>query len=141
MSRFRIVYATKTRHSQKIAQAIGNALNIQADNVPDNPVLGEVDLLFIVGGIYGGESLAELLAFVKSLDREKVARVAMVTSCATKKQGQDAIRKLLKEKDIPVVDELICQGSFLFMKMGHPNKNDIREAVDFAVRLSEGINE
>lgn len=141
MSRLRIVYATKTRHSEKLAKAIGNAFNIQVDNVSDNPVLGEADLLFIVGGIYGGESLPELLAFVKNLDREIIKNVTMVTSCVSKKQGQDTVRKLLEDKHIPVVDELICQGSFLFFKIGHPNKNDIQEVVDFAVRVAERIKE
>lgn len=141
MSRLRVVYATKTRHSQKFAQAIGNALNIQADNVSDNPVLGKADLLFLVGGIYGGESLPELLAFVKNLDGEKIESVVLITSCASKKQGQDTVRKLLEDKDIPVADELICQGSLLLFKIGHPNKNDIQEAVNFAVRLSEKIKD
>ncbi len=139
MSRLRIIYATKTRHSQKLAQAMGNALNIQAENVSDNPVQGETELLFLVGGIYGGESLPELLEFVKNLDREKIKSVVLVTSCASKKQGQDTVRKILEDKSIPVTDELICQGSFLLYKIGCPNKNDIQEAVNFAVRVSEGV--
>lgn len=139
MSRLRIVYATKTRHSGKLARAIGNALNIQADNISDNPVLGETDMLFIVGGIYGGESLPELLAFAKNLDSGKIKSAALITSCVSLKQGQASLRKLLEDKGIPVVEEYICQGSFLLLKMGHPNKSDIRKTVDFAVGLEERI--
>ncbi|SHO43004.1 flavodoxin domain-containing protein [Anaerocolumna xylanovorans] len=141
MSKSRIVYATKTRHSKKLALAMGKALNVQADNVADNPALEEVGLLFIVGGIYGGGSLPELLEFVKKLDKEKVKKAALVTSSATKKQGQDMIRKLLEEKGIPVAEELLSQGSFLFMKIGHPGKDDVKEAAEFAVRLSERVKE
>ena len=137
MNKLRIVYATKTKHSKKLAQAIGNALNIRAENVSDNLLPLEADLLFLVGGIYGGESLPDLLAFVKSLDREKIKSVALITSCVSKKQGQDTVRKILQDKEIPVVDEFICQGSFLFFKIGHPNKDDIQEVVDFTVRISE----
>ena len=136
-----IVYATKTRHSKKIAEAIGKTLNIKAENVSGRPVPGDVDLLFIVGGIYGGKSLPELLKFVKSLDAGKIKRAALVTSCASKKQGQDSIRKLLQAKGIEVMDEIICQGSFLFIGFGHPNKTDIQEAVDFAIRLSAEVCE
>lgn len=141
MKKLGIVYATKTRHSKKIAEAIGKALNIQAVNVLARPVLGDVDLLFIVGGIYGGGSLPKLLEYVKGLDTRKIKRVALVTSCASKKQGQDSIRKLLQEKGIEVLDEIICQGSFLFMGFGHPNQTDIQEAVDFAIRLSGKVSE
>ncbi len=136
MSRRSIVYATKTRHSRKLAEAVGKALNVQAQNVSDNPEQ-EADILFIVGGIYGGESLPELLAFVKNLDKEKIKRAALITSCASKKQGQDSVRKILQDKGIPVVDEFICYGSFLFLKMGRPNKDDIQEAVDFAFKIAD----
>ena len=136
MSRRSIVYATKTRHSKKIAEAVGKALNVQAQNVSDNPAQ-EADLLFIVGGIYGGESLPELLAFVKNLEKEKIKRAALITSCASKKQGQDSVRKILQDKGIPVVDEFICYGSFLFLKMGRPNKDDIQEAVNFAFKIAD----
>ena len=136
MGKIRIIYATKTGHSKKIAEAMGKALYVKAENVSTRPVLEDVDLLFIVGGIYGGESLPLLLNFVKALDRGKVKRAVLVTSCATKKHRQDSVRKLLQQKGIEVLDELICPGSFLFLRFGHPNKRDIEEAVNFALRIA-----
>ncbi|HPU00360.1 MAG: hypothetical protein GX890_02755 [Firmicutes bacterium] len=136
MGKIRIIYATKTGHSKKIAEAMGKALYVKAENVSTRPVLEDVDLLFIVGGIYGGESLPLLLNFVKALDRGKVKRAVLVTSCATKKHRQDSVRKLLQQKGIEVLDEIICPGSFLFIRFGHPNKRDIEEAVNFALRIA-----
>ena len=51
MSENRIIYATKTRHSKKIAEAIGKALDIIPYNIASDPVIKETDFLFIVGGI------------------------------------------------------------------------------------------
>jgi flavodoxin len=138
MSKVRIVYATKTKHSRKLAQAVGKALGTTPENVADNLTNVEADLLFIVGGIYGSQSLPELLSFVEDLDKEKIGQVALVTSCASGKQGQDSVRKILEEKGIPIVDEYICLGSFLIMKMGHPNQEETQKAVDFALRIAEG---
>lgn len=138
MSKIGVVYATKTKHSRKIAEAVGKALNTKAENVVTNPSLGETDLLFIVGGLYGGESLPELLDYVKKLDSSKIKKAALITSSASDKKGQDSVRSLLEEKGIKVVDEMRCFGSFLVMKMGRPNKDDISMAVDFAVKLSKG---
>ncbi|HBN95649.1 MAG TPA: hypothetical protein DDZ66_05060 [Firmicutes bacterium] len=135
----RVVYATKIKHSKKIAEDISLALNVQAQNVTDNPRVEETELLFIVGGIYGGDSLPELLNFVHDLDAKKIGKAALVTSCASKKQGQTKVRKILEEKGIEIVDELLCQGSFLFFKWGRPNQADVQEAVDFARRLQEGL--
>lgn len=137
MSKIHIVYATKTKHSKKLAHAIGERLNVKPDSVLDKPLYEDVDLLYIVGGIYGGESLPELIDFVKDLNNEKVKKVALITSCVSKVQGQKTIRTVLEDKKISIIDEHICQGSFLFFKMGHPNKHDIEEAADFAFKLSE----
>ncbi len=137
MNKIKIVYATKTKHSKKIALAIAGALNVEAENIADNPILGSVDLLFIAGGIYGGTSLPSLLEFAKTLEKENIQRVIFVTSSVKKIQGQDAVRKILEEKGIPVIDEIHCQGSFLFMKFGHPNKIDIKEAVESSIVLSK----
>jgi len=136
MNKIGILYATKTKHSKKLAEAIGEALKVNAENVLSKPTFGDLDLLYIVGGLYGGESLPELLEFVKNLDSAKPKSVVLITSSVSDKKGQDSVRKLLEEKGIKIVDEFRCFGSFLVMKMGRPNKVDIRQAVDFAIRLS-----
>lgn len=76
MSKISVIYATKTRHSQMYAEAIGKALNVKAENVSTGPVLEDVGLLFIVGGIYGGKSLPVLLDYLKGLDKGKVKKAA-----------------------------------------------------------------
>jgi len=43
-----IIYYTKTGHSRKIAKAIAQELGIEAQDVKSNPVMKDVDLLFIV---------------------------------------------------------------------------------------------
>lgn len=142
MNKVKIIYATKTKHSKKIALALAKELNVLAENIADKPSLGKVDLLFIVGGIYGGTSLPSLIEFAKSLDKENIKSVVFVTSSVKKIQGQDAVREILDEKGITVLDEIHCQGSFLFMKFGHPNMIDIKETVESSLKLSNRrINE
>lgn len=126
-----LAYATKTNHSMKIAESIANELKIEAKNVKDNPAYSNVDLLILVGGIYGGESLPEMLEFVRALTPVQVKKVALVTSCVSKKKYQESVRKELARNDVKIMDEFICQGNFLFVGMGHPDKNDIADAVAF----------
>lgn len=137
MKKLNLVYATKTNHSKKIAQAVSDVLNVRANNVKDNPVLDETDILFIVGGIYGGESSPVLIEYVKALDKEKVKSVALITSCTSNKQGQNTVKKILEEKGISVLDEFICPGSFLILRMGRPNGKDIHAAVQFTAGIIE----
>lgn len=137
MNKINIIYATMTKHSKKIAEAVGAALQVKAQNVKENPVLGETGLLFIVGGIYGGESMPEMLEFVKKLDGTKIKSAALITSSVSDKKGQESVRKLLEEKGIKVVDEMRCFGNFVVVKLGHPNKTEINRAVEFAKALAK----
>ena len=106
----------------------------------NRPAPQPADLLFIVGGIYGGKSLPELLAYVQSLNAGLVKRAALVTSCASNRLKQKQIRTILEEKGIEILDEIICPGNFLFLRAGHPNESDMKRAADFALRLSRSAS-
>ena len=137
MAKTAVVYATKTKHSKKLAEAIGSALDVKAENIADNPVLTDVELLFIVGGIYGGESLPALLEYLKGLDDvSSLKRAALVTNCASGKQKQAAVREALEQKGITVVGEFVCKGALLFVAATHPNSKDINSAKDFALKIA-----
>ncbi|WP_373482822.1 hypothetical protein [Acetobacterium sp.] len=88
MMKTAVIYATKTKHSKKLAEAIGLSLNINVQNITENPALHDVDLLFIVGGIYGGASMPALLSYIKTLEAPVPKYAALVTSCASGNQRQ-----------------------------------------------------
>jgi flavodoxin len=130
-----VIYATKTKHSKKLAEAIGKALNVEAKNISENPMIN-ADLLFVVGGIYGGVSMPELCEYIKKTKAPLPKYAALVTSCASGSQRQTAVRTALEEKGIKVIDEFVCRGSFLFVSAGHPNAEDVKGASDFALRIA-----
>lgn len=128
-----IVYYSKTGHSKKIAGAISESLDIEAHDIKNNPALGQVDLLFIVGAIYRGKSSPELIAYAKNLDSTLIKKVVLITSCLSNIMTQDTVREILKQKHIEVApDEYLCKGNFLFFGWGHPNDSEIAGAAEFA---------
>jgi flavodoxin len=128
-----LVYFSRTGHSKRIAKAIAEALQIAALDVKSEPVLNEVDLLFIVGGIYGGASSPELKAYAEGLSKSSVKKAALITSCLNRIHRQSMIREILTRKGIDVApDEFVCKGSFLFFGLGHPSKEEIDAAISFA---------
>ncbi len=134
--KIRIVYATKTKHSKKLAEAMGERLKITPENIMLKPEPETADLLIIAGGIYGGESRPELLEYVKNLDGASIRSAALLTSCASGKQKQASVRKILEEKGIKVIDEFICRGGFLFVSARHPDSKDLNAAADFAEKVT-----
>ena len=136
MENVAVLYATKTQHSKKLAEAVGSALNVKAQNITDSPNLKDTELLFIVGGIYGGVSLPELLTFVSGMETPALKRAALITNCASGKQRQAALRKILEDKGVQVIDEFVCKGAILFVSLPHPNAKDLKNAVEFAQKIA-----
>jgi flavodoxin len=133
-----LVYLSRTGHSKRIAEAIAAELQIPAQDVRDCPRLSGVDLLFVVGGIYGGRSDPRMVEYVQKLDSSMVKRVVLVTSCASRRNKQDMIRNVLLRNGIQVApDEFICRGNFLFLGAGHPNRRDIDDAISFVRKFTK----
>lgn len=128
-----VAYRTMTGHSRKIAVAVAKALNVEAVDIKKQPEIGDSDMLFIVGGIYGGASNPDLVKFAESLDSSRIKRAALITSCASRKFFQKEVRAALVARGIDVVtEEVVCWGNFLFYGLGHPNKTDFDAAINFA---------
>jgi flavodoxin len=136
-----VVYATKTQHSRKLAEAIGKELDVEAKNIAEHPQPEAAGLLFLVGGIYAGKCNPDLLSYAEKLDASIVGKVVLVTSSvSTSHRSQKDIRMLLVKKGIDVVDEITCPGGFLFIKFSHPNKKDIQAVAEAAKELSMKVN-
>jgi flavodoxin len=135
-----IVFATKTNHSKKLAEAIGDALNVVPINIKTNPRIADCDLLIVVGGIYGGVSSPELLNYLNALEAPYPRFAALVTNCASGKQTQKQARLILETKGISVCDEFVCKGAFLFIGLGHPNRTDMLHAKEFALNIANTLN-
>ncbi len=132
----KVIYFTRTGHSRKIAQALAKELQIEAEDIKANPVVGDLDLLFIVGGIYGGKSDPRMIDYIKGIDGSMVKKAALLTSCASKVMKQETVREMLERNNVALVpDEFICQGSFLLIGRGHPDAADIDNAVAYAKRV------
>ncbi len=140
MNRISVVYATKTKHSKKLAEAIGKALNVTAVDVRTSTVPRAAELLFLVGGIYAGKSSPELMRYVEGLDVNQVKKVVLVTSSAsTASRKQPEVYSLLTEKGVEVLEEISCPGSFLWLSFGHPNTVDLEEASARAKKIAAGL--
>ncbi len=128
-----VVYATITQHSQKLAQAVGKALGVQAKSVEECSKDDQAELLFIVGGIYAGKSHPQLVSYVKNLDNTQVGKVVLITSSASiTHRKQKELREILTSKGIAVLDEITCPGALLFIKLTHPDKRDLQSVAGSA---------
>jgi flavodoxin len=131
-----ILCRSVTGHSKKIAKAIQKAVGVEIKNIKSKPQINGADLAFFVGGIYGGASTPDAIEYAKTLTPKNVKKVALVTSSASDKKGQDYIREILQANGIEIAErEFRCFGSFLFLRLGHPNKKELVSAMDYASKM------
>ena len=140
MDRVRVVYATKTKHSKKLAEAIGKELGVDVINAAVCSPIKEMDTLFMVGGIYAGKCNPTLVACAETLDSSVVKQVVLVTSSVSSSQRcQKEIREIIEKKDIKILGEISCPGNFLFVKLGHPNAKDVQHVVSEAKKILDSM--
>ena len=132
----KIVYATKTGHSRKIAQAIADKIDVVAYDIANQdcePV--NEDLIIICSGIYGGVIAEPMKFWLENVDAAQIGNALIIMSSVTHNYERSEIKKILTEKGIHIIGEKSVQGSFLFMKFGHPKKDEIKAAVDYAEKI------
>ena len=99
-------YYSKLGSTKTIADAIAKGAGVPAVSVTDEAELGErVGLLFLGGAPYANIMSPELRAYAERLTPEKVGKVVLFTTSNWSRRTVYALRKLLKEKRIPVEDE------------------------------------
>lgn len=99
-------YFSKLGNTKTIAEAIAEGAGVPAVSIADEPELkAPVDVLFLGGAPYANIMAPELKAYAQRLDKAQVGRVVLFTTSNWSRRTVLALKKLLREKDIPVDDE------------------------------------
>ena len=96
-------FFSKLGNTRKIAEALAEGAGTKAVSVADEPQLNEyVDILFLGGAPYANIMAPELRAYARGLSADFVGRVALFTTSNWSRRTVRALRKILREKGIPV---------------------------------------
>ncbi|CAM3287939.1 flavoprotein [Lactiplantibacillus plajomi] len=97
-----IRYQTRNGNTQAFANQIAEVADVPAESV-DTPVT-EADLLFFGGGTYFMRPDSSASDFMKSLDPEKIKKIALFTTSGGPEMVSDkALTKIAEKKGIPIV--------------------------------------
>lgn len=125
-------YYSKGGNTKKLAEAIAEALEVQALTV-DTPVDEDVDVLFLGSAMYAFDVDPRVKQFIDGLDKDRVKKVVGFSTAAVVKSTYDKVKKALDEKGIPMDErQFYSRGEFKFMHKGRPNEQDLNDAKKFA---------
>ena len=130
--KFAVRYYTQTGNTKKLAEAVADALGVEALPITE-PVEEAVDVLFLGNSYYAFSIAPQVRAFIQKLDKEKVGMIANFGSAAMMGSTFKKVATEAKRVGIPMVNkEFHCRGEFKGLHKGRPNEQDLANAAAFA---------
>ena len=128
-------YYTKTGNTQRLAEAIAEAVGVEALPL-SAPIEEPVDILFLGNSYYAFSIDPEVKAFIRGLDPAKVGRIVNFGSAAMLNSTYKKVKAEADKVGITMDErEFHCKGEFKGLHKGRPNAQDLVEAKDFARSL------
>ena len=142
-------------NTKKVAEVIAKALKaklIDLARINQEDLLKEVPKYGLIGfgsGIYAWQHHLKLLKFVDSLPNiNKKAFIFSTKGAGPRASYHGALRKRLLAKGLKIIGEFSCKGwdTFALLSLigginkGHPNKEDLMGAKQFAKSLKKAVS-
>lgn len=131
MMKIAIRYYTKTGNTKKLADAIAEAIGVEAKTVNEK-LADDVDVLFLGSSVYAAGVDAQVKKFIEDID-VRVGKIVNFSTAAIIKSTYSQIKKLADKKGINISDrEYHCKGSFGPLHKGKPDAADLKKVSQFA---------
>ena len=128
-------YYTKTGNTRRLAEAVAQALGTEALPITE-PIAEPVDLLLLGNSYYAFTIDPEVRTFIRSLDKNKVGRIANFGTAAMMNSTWKKVKAEADKLGIPMVEsEFHCKGEFKGAHKGRPNADDLAAAAAWAKTL------
>lgn len=130
-------YCTRTGNTKKLAEAIAKAVDTEAKDVSAS-LEEKTDILFLGSSVYGADVDKAVKEFIKTNARN-IGIIYNFGTAAILSSTYKQVKKLAEENGVKMAEEEFhCRGSFTVMHRGRPNDEDLKNAADFAVKISKG---
>jgi flavodoxin len=140
-----VLYSTRSGNTRKVAEAISSELNCPCLRITKHSDfsaanLNDFDKVFLRTGIYKGQPNADLLNYLKGTPINGKKQFALFMTCfgwgkgIADKNTIDNIQRILESKGQRLLrNSFSCFGGGLgFVKRGHPNIDELKEAGKWA---------
>ena len=129
-----IRYYTKTGNTKKMAEALSEAVGVEALTV-DNPLTEDVDILFLGSAVYAAGVDAKVKEFIENID-VNVGKIVNFSSAALIESTYKQVKKIAENNNLTMAEEEFhCRGAFKLVHRGRPNDNDLRNLQEFAKNI------
>ena len=129
-----IRYYTRSGNTKKLADAISEALNIEAFDV-SVPLSEKTDILFLGCSYYAFDVDQAVKEFIVS-NKDNIGKIVCFGTSAMMKSMKMPVTKVAKTVGITVAnEEFHCRGRFGKIHKNRPDTDDLKAASEFAKKV------
>ena len=129
-----IRYYTRSGNTKKLADAISEALNIEAFDV-SVPLSEKTDILFLGCSYYAFDVDPIVKEFIVN-NKDNIGKIVCFGTSAMMKSMKKPVTKVAKTVGIAVSDEEFhCRGRFGKIHKNRPDADDLKDAAEFAKKV------
>ena len=129
-----IRYYTRSGNTKKLADAISEALNIEAFDV-SVPLSEKTDILFLGCSYYAFDVDPIVKDFIVN-NKDNIGKIICLGTSAMMKSMKKPVTKVAKTVGIAVADEEFhCRGRFGKIHKNRPDADDLKDAAEFAKKV------
>ena len=127
-------YYTRSGNTKKLADAISEALNIEAFDV-SVPLSEKTDILFLGCSYYAFDIDPIVKDFIVN-NKDNIGKIVCFGTSAMMKSMKKPVAKVAKTVGIAVSDEEFhCRGRFGKIHKNSPDADDLKDAAEFAKKV------
>ena len=129
-------YYTRSGNTQKLAEAIAEAVSVNAKDV--SVALEEkTDILFLGCSYYAFDVDQAVKEFIVS-NKNNIGKIVCFGTSAMMKSMKKPVSKVAKTIGVTVADEEFhCRGKFGKLHKDRPNEKDLEAALEFAKKVAQ----
>ena len=129
-----IRYYTRSGNTKKLADAISEALNIEAFDV-SVPLSEKTDILFLGCSYYAFDVDPIVKEFIVN-NKDNIGKIICFGTSAMMKSMKKPVTKVARTVGIAVSDEEFhCRGRFGKIHKNRPDADDLKDAAEFAKKV------
>ena len=129
-----IRYFTKTGNTKKLAEAIAQELNIEAQELSAH-LSEKTDILFLCNSVYWAGADSSVKKFITE-NKSNIGLLVNVSTAAMIESTYAQIKKIAEKEGVKLSDkEFHCRGKFTALHSGHPDEADIAAVKAFARKV------
>lgn len=124
-------YYTRSGHTEKLANAIAEAVEVCAEKL-DTPMTEKADILFL-GCSYYAFDMDEAVKKFLTDNKDMIDKIVLFGTSAMMKSMKKPMKKVAEPLGIAISDEEFhCRGEFKMFNKGRPNTDDTASVAKFA---------